>query len=569
MVYMEKAKILAALSALMIIVFPSTLNAANAIYSQDGSPYLANGTSTTGVNFIDSMDDASYNITSAITNTVYSFPNLVLNGNFTAGSGTNWVYAENDPSGRASSAFLAAGGDTEPGRWRFRLTDGSNTGSFTANGNLTNAGALWDGTLPEEAQLNFSFLKSYSGTLGPTTNAMAIYLLRPDGSQVLVWENLTLYDGTAFSRVSVPIGAGNFTSAGTYRIRLFNRVVSPFNGRPTTDNYWDQVALVLKKSEDFYAFGEWHNSSSVTVPANPNDIQELNVSIRFMADAPFMPALEIFDFASSSWSAAGCTIPSIISANTWYDWRCIVSSSPQNFISSDGSKRVLVRLYSPDTGLTRYNVSSDYLAYNVTYAVVGPFVTTNKPAYSACGTVYYEARFFDRDEALYALPATANITISNTSGVLLDSGISVTGGIYQGSYSLPTGANAGNWLIRALSGALGKKYFYVGSGNSDVWKIEMHPSATKGVYYSGEIIPFSFNVVNLKGMGVPGLAPNGNLLLKRDSAPYLPAIIAHGNGTYSFNLDFAALTTGASHTLTVMANSSNVNVSASIGFYVG
>ncbi|MEK6954031.1 MAG: hypothetical protein AABX01_03420 [Candidatus Micrarchaeota archaeon] len=553
---------------LAVLILANMANSSSQIYLQDGSPYISNGSATTPITFIDALDDTPFNITSAFTNVVYSFPNLVLNGNFTGGSGTSWSYAENDPSGRATSAFLATGGDIEAGRWRFRLTDGSNSRSFTANGNLTNSGVNWDGSLPAEATLNFSFIKSFTGTSGPTSHEMSVYLLRPDGSQFLLWQDLALSDMPAYSRISISVPAVNFNLPGTYSIRLFNRAVTPVAGRSTIEDYWDQISLVLKKPLNNYAVGVLHNSTQISMPANLNNLISINATLRFRSDFTFTPSFQIYNFASSSWSSSGCTPSGGILANTWYSWECAISSSPADFISADGFRRILVRLYSPTSYATQFNISEDYLSYNVTYVSTEPYVSASKPSYSSCGIVFYEARFYDKSEALFTPQTNANITILNSSGMVSEMPVLVSGGIYQGSFALPANANSGNWLIKALAGALGKKQFFVRTGNSDVWKIEILPSIIKGAYSSGESVPVSINVINLKGIGVTGLVPGVSLLFYRDAAPYAPAVTSHGNGTYSFNLDFASLSQGAPHKLVAIANSGSLGISSEIGFYV-
>lgn len=551
--------------AVISLAFP--IRAAAVSYPQDGFPYLANGTATSGVAFINIQDDASYNITEALTNSASAEANLVLNGNFTGGSGANWAYTEFDPSGRAISNFLLAGGDTEPGVWNFRVGDNNPVQSFAAHGNLTNDGASWDGSLPSEAIINFSFRKAWAQE-APTTNDIIVFLLKPDGSRVPIWGNSTIYSSSDYSRVSIAVGPNNFTQAGTYRIMLFNYVISPA-GRSTIDNYWDQISLTLKKPSNFYALGVWHNSSAIVTPANLNDVTGINVTLRFMANSGLTPALQIFNFASGIWSAAGCTPSGAISANTWHLWNCDIPSSPLNFISTDGNKKIRIRLMTPLSDNSQTGVSEDLLNFTIFYSAAPvAFVNSDRPAYSACGTVFYAVKLFDKDEQPYLQQAQANISISNSTSILEEKAVSISGGAFYANFTLPFNANSGNWMIRALSGALGKKYFHVGSGNSDVWKIGIIPSITKGAYLSGDIIPTSINVFNLMGVGVNGLVSGGNLLLFRDASIYSPIIISHGNGTYSFNLDFASLTADSPHKLTVIANSSGINLSSSFGFYV-
>ncbi len=552
-----------ALAALLLLQNPAL--AAEAVYGQDGNPHLANGSATTSITHINALDDASYNITGALIGTTEDVFQLVRNGNFTGGIGTNWNYDEYDPNGRAASAFLSTGGDIEPGRWRFTMTDNSRFAGYSAYGNLTNAGTNWDGGVPDESVLYFSFYKNHNNA--PTTNTLSAFLLRPDGSLVLVWTNATVYSSTTYSRIGIPIGPGNFSQAGIYRIRLYNYVQTPVNGRPTVNNYWDQASLELKKGSNFYAMGVWHNSSSISIPANLDWINAINISLRFISDGAITPALQILNFAAESWESSGCTPQAPIHAAEWQLWNCQISASPSDYISTDGNRRLRVRLFTPDAHSPQAVISEDWIEYRVFFGAE-PSLSVGKPSYSACGMVYYEASFFDLDEQPHAPDIGVNITVLGPSSTMSESTIAASGGVYRGAYQLPASAPSGNWLIKALSGAVGKHQFFVGSGNADVWRIDLLFSNTKGAYSSQETVPASFTVWNLLGAGATSLALGSNLWLFRDLAPYSPSIINHNNGTYSFEMAFSGLGTNAAHTLRVVANTGLVDVSTMRGFYV-
>ncbi|MEK6843645.1 MAG: hypothetical protein AABY04_04100, partial [Candidatus Micrarchaeota archaeon] len=474
--------------------------------------------------------------------------------------------AETDPSNRASSAFQAAGGDIEPGRWRFRIVDNSNTVSFTVRGNLTNGGVFWDGATPLDAYLNFSFYKNYN--TAPTTDVASIYLLRPDGSQILLWTNATIFSNTVFSRVSVSIPTANYNIPGVYQIRLHNRIVTPAAGVPTVDHFFDQISLVIRKSTPYYSFGVWHNSTSITTPSNPIQITGINATLRFKADFAITPKLEIFNFNSDSWVTTGCTPSIVVIANAWNLWNCDISSSAFQFVSNDANKKLRIRFYSPNTGTTMANISSDLLNFTVFYNLPQAFVSVSKPSYQACGTVYYQLKLFDKNLQPFTSATTVNVTISNASSSQYSTLQQVAGGIYSSSYSLDPKANFGNWQIEAISEAYSKKMFYVATGGLDVWKINLLFSDTKGRYPQSSSIPISFNVLNLNGVGITSLQPNGNLLLFRDNSLFSSPITDYANGTYSFVFDLSTLLQSSPHKFTVMANSSSINVSSSQGFFV-
>ncbi|MFH0972016.1 MAG: hypothetical protein V1835_05635 [Candidatus Micrarchaeota archaeon] len=655
-----------------MLLLANPISAAVATYNQDGSPYITNGTATSNIGFINALDGAAHNITEAQTNNEITATELVLNGNFTGGSGADWAYQEIDPSNRASSNFLPTGGDAEAGRWAFEVNDNSRFSSFTVYGNLTNAGAEWDGTIPAEARLNFSFYKNYD--IAPISDTASIFLIRPDGSQVLLWTNSTVFSSSGYTRVSIPVGINNFSQSGAYSIRLYNYIVTPVAGRPIINNYWDQASLVLKKDQKQYAFGVWHNSTAIATPANLNDITEINVSLRFRSDSVMMPAMQIYDFSSSSWSSTGCTPPAAIPANIWQNWNCVITSSPQKFISTDGKRRIRIRFYTPNTDTGMSNVSEDWLEYKITHTTLQsnsrleiwdqtkpqggsilaytgetisfyanytdantglplstasceiafedegytfspmsynsgsrlfeygrlfgasgmlaynvsctlatylprlsnetiiiikqPSVTVNKPAFAACGNVFYEVKLFDRDEQPWLQAAGANISVSNSSLVLQENSVSISSGIYRGVYQLPEFANSGDWIIRVLSGALGKKSFHVGSGNSDVWKIELALVPTKGAYAATENALVSATVTNLKGIGVAGLQEGSSIRVLRDGLSYSPAITNLNNGTYTFNLGFGGLSANNPHSLSIIANSGSMDITSTRGFYV-
>ncbi len=224
-------------------------------------------------------------------------------------------------------------------------------------------------------------------------------------------------------------------------------------------------------------------------------------------------------------------------------------------------------------GTFAYNVSCTSSGYqprfnNASITIQpGPTVGTDKPSYTACGFVYYEVRLYDQNEQLYTSAIDTNISISNASETLQSDIVSISNGIYRGSYLLPVYANAGNWLIRAISGAVGDKIFHVRTGNDDIWKINLILNS-QGAYSSTDTTAASFTIINLKGVGVAGLTPQANLLIYRDNSRYSPIVTDHANGTYSFLMDFSGLSINFPHTLEVIANSSNVNVSNTIGFYV-
>ncbi|MFH1257457.1 MAG: hypothetical protein ABIG96_03120 [Candidatus Micrarchaeota archaeon] len=564
---MENKKIRRAFAALFALLLFPFINAAEISYSQDGFPYVANGTATSGIANINLPDLSSYNVTEALVSTESTYSDLVLNGNFTGGSGSNWAYAETDPSGRASSAFLTSGGDDESGRWRFRMTDSSNFFSYDVVGNLTNDGVFWDGSAISGAILNLSFIKEWQ-TLAPIENTVAAVLIRPDGSQVEIWSNDTIFDSSMYERLSIPVGTGNFTQAGTYRLRLFNRVVSPTR-RSTVSNYWDQISLTLVKTAFSYSYGVWHNSSSINVPANLNEISEINVTLRFLANTTATPAIGIFNFQNGAWENSGCTPSSAVAANARYLWNCIIASSPQNYISTDGSRRIRMRLYTPGTDNLQTAFSEDWLNYKITYAIPQAFVNADKPSYSSCGRVYYRAEFFDSEHQLYTQAIWANMSIFYGNSMLLSSVVPVGGGTLESVYLLPLGSASGDYTIKALSGAIGRKYFHVSEGSADVWKMALSFIPDQGKYSASDSPSVSLTVLSQKGMGIDTLVLNGNLLLFRDASPYSPAILNHGNGTYSFNLAMAGLAANASHQLRAVANSSGINATASRGFFIG
>ncbi|MBI5224981.1 hypothetical protein HY989_03855 [Candidatus Micrarchaeota archaeon] len=558
---------LEAIAALLLMLFIfQNLSAASVSYSQDGLPYLANGTSTSSINFINAQDDDSFNISQSLANTISSSTNMVLNGNFTAGSPTSWAYAETDASNRASSTFLAIGGDIEPGRWRFRLSDNSNAQGYSVQGNLTNTGVFWDGTTPVDATLNFSFYKNYN--TAPTADVVSVYLLRPDGSQILLWTNATIFSNAVFSSVGLPISPAYFNIAGTYQIRMHNRIITPASGTMAVDHFWDQISLVLQKSSSYYSFDVWHNSTSITTPSNPAQIIGINATLRFKADFAITPKLEIYNFNSDLWVSSDCSPTTAIVANTWYLWNCDILSSASQYVSNDANKKLRVRFYSPDAQTTMANISSDLLNFTVFYNLPQAYVAVSKPSYQACGNAYYQLKLFDKNLVPFTSAATVNITISNSTSSQFSTLQSVAGGVYSGSYSLSPKANSGNWQISALSGAYSNEPFYVATGGLDVWKINLLFSDTKGRYSQSSSIPVSFNILNLNGIEISGLQPNGNLLLFRDNSLFSAPIADYANGTYSFLLDFSSLSAGSSHKLTVMANSSAINVSASQGFFV-
>ncbi|MFH1750726.1 MAG: hypothetical protein ABH863_03550 [Candidatus Micrarchaeota archaeon] len=379
---------------------------------------------------------------------------------------------------------------------------------------------------------------------------------------------------------SDPWNPGNFTllslsqtsTDGWYRSRIYCDSASCRQAEgwvrlgPTSSATYES-AYFSYDANSLHAIGVWHNSTQVTVPGDPNDITGLNASIRFLSDAAIAPKLELFDFASGSWSGTGCTLAAQVVPNVWQYWNCSITLNAPDFVSPD--LRVRVRLFTPFLTGAPFNISEDFLKYEVYYAgAPEPYVSVGKPSYSACGMVYYEVRLLDRDEMLYTPSAALNISILNSTEKLSEISVPVSSGIYRGEYALPPFANAGNWLIKALSGSLGKKYFYVGSGSDDVWKIGVFPSVVKGSYTQSEIIPVSLNVLSQKGAGIGNLVAGSNLLLKLDGNPFAPLVANHGNGTYSFDLDFSSLSVGGAHVLTATANSGAIDVAASYGFSV-
>lgn len=204
----------------------------------------------------------------------------------------------------------------------------------------------------------------------------------------------------------------------------------------------------------------------------------------------------------------------------------------------------------------------------ITILPIAPIVSTNKPSYSSCGTVFYRVKLLDKNEQPYLQNTNAVINITNSTGNVFGLGPTISGGLYSGSFQLPQNANSGKWQIRALAGAIGKAEFYVGSGNLALWKINPIIGFFKGAYRAGETMPVSFNVINLKGVGVPGLILGSDLFLYRDANPYSPPVTDHSNGTYSFTMDFASLAINSAHLLKISANSGGQTISIDLGFYL-
>ncbi len=196
--------------------------------------------------------------------------NLVLNGNFTGGASTGWAYAETDSGNIAASNFVASGGNYDPGAWYFEANDRSNKAAYTANGNLTNGGSYWDGTTPTSAKALFSSRQPWSSA-APTANTIRVYLVKPGGFKELLFTRSSTATDSAYTNAEVAIGVGNFSTAGTYQLILYNYVETAASPRPNVQNYWDDVSLFLT-TPAVLGTPSFSNQSDLDIGKNnPND----------------------------------------------------------------------------------------------------------------------------------------------------------------------------------------------------------------------------------------------------------------------------------------------------------
>ncbi|MCK5042635.1 MAG: hypothetical protein KAR51_01290, partial [Candidatus Aenigmarchaeota archaeon] len=178
---------------------------------------------------------------------IYSLQqNLVVNSNFTSGSSTGWTYSEDDPSGIATSEFNVSGGDDNPGVWYLESNDSETDSEYTIVGNLTNDGGVWSdpGTLIS-ATVPFSYKQTW-GLAAPSTNLIKVFLIKPDTSEVLLFSRSSTADDAAYSSESIDVGINNFSSTGTYKIKLYNYVETSVADTPLIRNFWDDIGLVLE-----------------------------------------------------------------------------------------------------------------------------------------------------------------------------------------------------------------------------------------------------------------------------------------------------------------------------------
>ena len=177
---------------------------------------------------------------------IYSLQqNFIVNGNFTSGSSVGWTYSENDPNDVAESNFSISGGKDDPGVWIFEVNDSLDDTEYSVSGNLTNDGSTWSnpGTITSATAL-FSYKQTWD-LAAPTANIIKVFLIKPDSSEVQLFSRSSTADDAVYTSESIGIGINNFSSTGTYKIKLYNSVETSISDIPMIRNFWDEIDLVL------------------------------------------------------------------------------------------------------------------------------------------------------------------------------------------------------------------------------------------------------------------------------------------------------------------------------------
>ncbi len=346
----RRALLVGALFAGVALFCPFPVQALTTLYQYNASDYyLPTGTVASGTlgdtNVSDGVtfgiqEDVVYNQISA----------LATNGEFTAGDSTNWTYLEDDQKNSLADNIVATGGDVEAGQyylyWRAKKD--------TAHGNLSNAGGFWGGGTPDVAVLNFSFYK-YNIANTPLANDMRILLVKPDGTEAIIWQNLTIFSTTAWQKVNMDVEKGNFTQAGTYQLRLYVYFDAPnTNPIPEFEDHWDRIGLNLSSSN--YSVQIWHNSTPTDNAIG--SLQAINASVRFNATYAGNYTLYIYDWQNTQW---GYCSNSIVTKSAFTTLNCSLTSNLGDYRDPiDKSIRIAL---NETNHLTREFLYEDYIQY--------------------------------------------------------------------------------------------------------------------------------------------------------------------------------------------------------------
>jgi hypothetical protein len=144
---------------------------------------------------------------------------------------------------------------------------------------------------------------------------------------------------------------------------------------------------------------------------------------------------------------------------------------------------------------------------------------------------------------------------------------STSSGVYLGTYLLEPNAALGDWIIKVSTCSISKKYFEVGQGNSELWKIDMN-SPTKVKFSPGESISINLVVYNLKGERTSNLLPSSSLTVSLDGNDITSTCSDLGDGAYRCATS-APVPSGA-HYLNINARAigGTINVTNSKSFFV-
>jgi hypothetical protein len=144
---------------------------------------------------------------------------------------------------------------------------------------------------------------------------------------------------------------------------------------------------------------------------------------------------------------------------------------------------------------------------------------------------------------------------------------STSSGVYSGTYLLEPNSILGDWIIKVSSCSISKRYFEVGQGNSELWKIDMN-SPTKVKFSPSESISINLVVYNLKGERTSNLLPSSSLTVSLDGNDITSTCSDLGDGAYRCTTS-APVSSGAHYiNINARALGGTINVTNSKSFFV-
>jgi hypothetical protein len=190
----------------------------------------------------------------------------------------------------------------------------------------------------------------------------------------------------------------------------------------------------------------------------------------------------------------------------------------------------------------------------------------DKPSYKNCGVIHYRISIYDVSDN--SVDSNITVRLIDPLGLIKSSfNASTTSGVYLGTYLLEPNAAIGDWIIKVSTCSISKKYFEVGQGNSELWKIDMN-SPTKVKFSPGESISINLVIYNLKGDTTSNLLPSSSLTVSLDGNDITSSCSDLGDGAYRCTTS-APVSSGAHYiNINARAVGGTINITNSKSFFV-